>query len=355
MDFSLPVYDRTKTYQWNYDHAPSLGRDAIGNIEIAPVAGQWDFCGLPVDSPLGVPAGPLLNGQWCLYYAALGFDVLTYKTVRSCRRDCYPLPNLQPVRCGQLSGSDSRLEPTEPMEGSWAVSFGMPSTEPEIWRRDIERTREQLPVGKILSVSVVGTIQQDWTMTQLADDYAKCAAWAVESGADCIETNFSCPNVSTCDGQLYQDCEQSRLVVQAVRDAIGDVPLILKIGHVMTSEDARSLLRAISGHASALAMTNSIATTVGSTDSELLFQGEKRGICGAATREASIAQVRLFAEAVADTAINIKLIGVGGISEAAHVQGFLDAGAHACHLATAVMIDPMIGVNIRHQLSRGQS
>jgi dihydroorotate dehydrogenase len=355
MDFSLPCYDRTKTYQWNYDHAPTLGPRAIDEIEIAPVAGQWDFCGLQVDSPLGVSAGPLLNGQWCLYYAALGFDVLTYKTVRSSRRECYPLPNLQPVRCGQLSGSDGRLEPTEPMDGSWAVSFGMPSSEPETWRRDIERTREQLPAGKILSVSVVGTMQQDWTMAQLADDYAKCAAWAVESGADCIETNFSCPNVSTCDGQLYQDCDQSRRVVQTVRDAIGDVPLILKIGHVRTSEDARSLLHAISGHANALAMTNSIATTVGRNDNDLLFQGQKRGICGEATREASIEQVHLFADAVVDTGINIKLIGVGGISKAAHVRRFIEAGAHACHLATAVMTDPMAGVNIRYQLSRGRS
>ena len=51
--------------------------------------GQWQFCGLPVNSPLGVAAGPLLNGRWCLYYASLGFDVLTYKTVRSRRRECY--------------------------------------------------------------------------------------------------------------------------------------------------------------------------------------------------------------------------------------------------------------------------
>ena len=41
-------------------------------------------------------------------------------------------------------------------------------------------------------------------------DYAQCARWAVESGADCVEANFSCPNVATCDGQLYQDARQAR-------------------------------------------------------------------------------------------------------------------------------------------------
>ena len=44
-------------------------------LRSSPLPGDWDFCGLPVDSPLGVPAGPLLNGDWCLYYASLGFDV----------------------------------------------------------------------------------------------------------------------------------------------------------------------------------------------------------------------------------------------------------------------------------------
>jgi hypothetical protein len=46
---------------------------------VPDVPGHWTFCGLPVASPLGMPAGPLLNSRWILHYAALGFDVLTYK------------------------------------------------------------------------------------------------------------------------------------------------------------------------------------------------------------------------------------------------------------------------------------
>ena len=81
---ALPAYDPRQTYDWNYDHAPEAPLR-----EEAAVPGQWDFCGLPVGSPLGIAAGPLLNGKWILYYAALGFDVLTYKTVRSRARACY--------------------------------------------------------------------------------------------------------------------------------------------------------------------------------------------------------------------------------------------------------------------------
>ncbi|NNE01355.1 MAG: hypothetical protein HKN47_28915, partial [Pirellulaceae bacterium] len=132
----LPRYDVHRTYQWNYDHPPDVA--SAQSRDTPSVAGTWDFCSLPVDSPLGIAAGPLLNGQWCLYYAALGFDVLTYKTVRSRPRECYPLPNLQNVRCDRLTGQERHVQAATEWTGSWAVSFGMPSMDPEIWRRDVQ-------------------------------------------------------------------------------------------------------------------------------------------------------------------------------------------------------------------------
>ena len=113
-------YDRTQTYAWNYDHAP----DPV-EIDVPACPGEWTFCARRVNSPLGLPAGPLLNGRWILYYASLGFDVLTYKTVRSVERECYPLPNLQPVNTGQLRGGERDLPAIDDMRGSWAVAFGM--------------------------------------------------------------------------------------------------------------------------------------------------------------------------------------------------------------------------------------
>src|SRR5436309_15166635 len=101
---AFPRYDIRRTYDWNYDRAPEPAE-----VDVPQVHGEWTFCSLPVASPLGIPAGPLLNGRWLLYYASLGFDVLTYKTVRSVHRDCYALPNLQPVRCGQLHGAELEL------------------------------------------------------------------------------------------------------------------------------------------------------------------------------------------------------------------------------------------------------
>jgi len=346
MERALPGYDRLQTYDWNYEHAP----DPV-EMEVSPVPGAWDFCGLPVESPLGIPAGPLLNGKWCLYYASLGFDVLTYKTVRSRERSCYPLPNLQPVVTGQLSSGGIELPASDTLTGSWAVSYGMPSKAPDVWRQDLEATRSKLPPGKLLSVSVVATVQPGWTIEELAEDYARCARWAVDSGAHAVETNFSCPNVATCDGQLYQQPADARIVALRVREAVRNVPYIVKIGHVSTRAAAAALLSALQDCVDALAMTNSVATRV-RQGKHLLFEGQPRGICGQAILEASLSQVELFAELAHETKWTGQLIGVGGIGSTEHILRYLEAGADACQIATAAMTNPGIGLSMRKDLAR---
>ncbi|MGE4001411.1 MAG: dihydroorotate dehydrogenase [Planctomycetaceae bacterium] len=321
------------------------------DFEVPAMAGEWSFLGRKVGSPLGMPAGPLLNGKWILYYASLGFDVLTYKTVRSSYRECYPLPNLLPVRTGQLEGGERELEAAARMGGSWAVSFGMPSMQPDVWRRDIEWTRARLRSDQVLSVSVVGTAQPGWTIDELADDYALCARWAVESGADCIETNFSCPNVCSRDGQLYQEPTPAGIVAQRVREAIGTTPYILKIGHFTDRESASQLLKSVAPYVDGLAMTNSVAATVRDAAGNVLFDGQKRGICGDATRQASVTQVRMFAQIMEEWGRPLALIGVGGASTAEHVEEYLDAGAESVHIATAAMLDPLVGRRIRAALA----
>lgn len=343
----LPRYDDKKSYEWNYENAPSPVE-----LEAPTVPGKWRFVGLPVDSPLGMPAGPLLNGTWCLYYASLGFDVLTYKTVRSAERKCYPLPNLQPVECDQLPHGGQVLSASKIMRGSWAVSFGMPSKSPDIWRRDVEATRARLPKGKLLSVSVVGTMQDGWTIEDLARDYARCAQWAVESGADAIETNYSCPNVSTCDGQLYQQPSAAATVAACVRESIGKVPLIIKIGHEKSEANAFELIEAVAPYVSAVATTNGVAVQVADADGKLIFDGQRRGICGAAIREATVQQVQMLTKVIRAQGRRLEVIGVGGASSADDVRRYLSLGATAVHIATAAMSNPLLGLEMKQQLSK---
>ena len=98
-------------------------------------------------------------------------------------------------------------------------------------------------------------------------------------------------------------------------------------------------------------MTNSIAATVHDAAGSVYFEGQRRGICGDATRRASIDQVAMLARLATAQAKGVQIIGVGGASTAEHVAEYLRAGAHAVHLATAAMVDPGVALRIRAAMS----
>ena len=340
------LYDISKSYDWNYDHAPNRP----DRSEIRPIAGDWNFCGLASNSPLGVPAGPLLNSQWILYYASLGFDVLTYKTVRSAERKCYGLPNLLPVEGGPLVGEGGEINSSEGSFDTWAISFGMPSKDPAVWRKDVERARLGLGKGQVLVVSVVASPQPGWTIDEVAEDFATCAKWAAESGAQAVEPNLSCPNVCTQEGDLYLSPSASKIVTQAVRAAIGRLPLILKAGLFPSLSHAEQFVEAIAPTADAISSTNSITAKVRAANGELLFEGLKRGIGGAGIEKRCREEVGMLAGIIREKQLDLKLVAVGGVSTPEHVTDRLAAGAHHVQLATAAMLNPNIALEIRSKL-----
>lgn len=343
----LTKYDPEQTYEWNYYHGPTEPPE----VEVPAIPGRWRFCGMRVGSPLGIPAGPLLNSGWIAYYAALGFDVLTYKTVRTRFRACYERPNLLPVETPPLTGRERTVAAAQAMTDplSWAVSFGMPSTAPEQWRPDVTRARKHVPPSQVLVVSVVATPEDDWTLDQLADDYATAAGWAVEAGAQAVEANFSCPNVASRDAQLYVDPPAAAVVAERLRQAIGQTPLLLKIGLFDDPGLAEALVEAVAPHVDALSTVNCIAAQVVWPNGKLAFDGEARGIAGEAIRERSVQQVRELRGIIERLGAGLEVIGVGGIATAEHVRSYLAAGAEAVQLATAAMRDPLVALRIRKQ------
>src|SRR5947199_314124 len=88
-DPMAPTYDITQSYVFNYDRGPQFASPP------PPIADGpcKEFLGRKVRSRIGISAGLLLNSKWMIGYARRGFDILTYKTVRSAHRPCYPPPN----------------------------------------------------------------------------------------------------------------------------------------------------------------------------------------------------------------------------------------------------------------------
>jgi dihydroorotate dehydrogenase len=201
-------------------------------------------------------------------------------------------------------------------------------------------------------VSVVATPEPHWTPDDLAEDFVRCARWAVESGADAVEANFSCPNVASADAQLYQQAEMAGRVAARLRAAVGTKPLLIKIGHVTDEAQAAALAGALAAHVDALVMVNCISAQVDDGQQRPLFEGQRRGIAGEAIREPALEQIALFARVIRERGLKLRLVGVGGLATAAHVRAHVDAGCHAVQLATAAMLDPGVGLAIRATLAR---
>jgi len=80
---------------------------------------------------------------------------------------------------------------------------------------------------------------------------------------------------------------------------------------------------------------------------ELLFEGRCRGIAGNAIRETALEQLSLFDGLIRKFGLDVKLVGVGGLGKAADVRACLDRGCGAVQFATAAMLNPGLGLDIR--------
>jgi dihydroorotate dehydrogenase (NAD+) catalytic subunit len=111
-----------------------------------------------VPSPLGIAAGPLLNGRWVLHYAALGLDILTTRSV-------------QRAETGALSEPVRGLRACETVQESWTILFGMPSKAPDVWPADVAWMRVRLPRG-----SIAHPILLTWLVSMPHENRMECAA-----------------------------------------------------------------------------------------------------------------------------------------------------------------------------------
>ena len=247
--------------------------------------------------PLGTSAGPLLNGRWILYYAALGFDILTYKTVRSRHRACYPMPNLQPGcrRSPRLRRSVACLR-----RRAWQLG-GLIRNAVQIAGRLACRRRSHAPRSAPQARSSpcpwsqrpnrIGRLTTSPTISRGAQNGPLRAAL--------IASRPTSPARMSPARTANFITRRTRLVRWlCARQAVGSMPLLIKIGHVTDETSATGLAKALAPHADALVMTNCIAATVLDEHQKPLFDGQRRGIAGEAIGQAVVDQVRLFARVI---------------------------------------------------------
>lgn len=343
----LPIYDIERTYAENVAHGPFFD-GAMPERTWLP-QDQWiDFMGHKVASPLGVPAGPLLASRWIALAGALGFDILTYKTIRSHAYPGHPLPNVIFVEKDPNNPqiAKQRLHPPEDSNKiNITNSFGMPSMPPEFLLQDIRHAKKSLKKGQILIVSVTGTPDKH---NEITDDFIKTALIAKAAGADVIEANFSCPNVGSKDGSLFCDPETSFKIASKLSKAIFPIPLMIKVGKYPQREIMQKALTAFArANVRGICGINTIPAQVLKADGTPALgpSRETSGICGDMIRIPALEFLRDAHDIIHQERLSLELAGCGGIMLPEHFDDFLKTGAKVAMTATGMMWNPYLAKN----------
>ncbi len=351
-----PFYDPEKSYEENFKDGP-FGVFQDGEVFKDKGEPKYDFLGQKVSSPFGIPAGPLINGNFVKAALDKGFDIVTYKTVRSGAYPCHPWPNVLSVKVdgdltlekaeGKLIADTNYHEPL-----SITNSFGVPSREAEFWLKDLAETVKHARPGQIVVGSFQGTKKTGQSVEDYINDYRVVAKMLLETGVKLMEVNLSCPNEGT-NNLLCFDIERSVKVARAIKEVIGDIPLIIKIAYFKDFNALENLVKEIGQIVEGISAINTISAEIVDADGNQALPGEGRfrsGVCGHAIKWAGLDMVKKLKTLREKLDYSYVIIGVGGITVAEDYKEYIEAGADACMSATGAMWNPYLAQEIKSLL-----
>jgi dihydroorotate dehydrogenase (NAD+) catalytic subunit len=189
--------------------------------------------------------------------------------------------------------------------------------------------RDKLPAALTYGTNLIASIAGE-----TAEDFAACARTLETAPVAALELNISCPNVKSGGMAFGIDPEASAAVVAAVKAASGK-PIIAKLTPNVT--DIVTVARACeAAGADAISLTNTFAAMVIDVERQCpLLAANTGGLSGPAIRPAAVYRVFYVARAV-----QVPVVGLGGIWNASDALEFILAGASAVAVGTALYADP---------------
>lgn len=173
------------------------------------------------------------------------------------------------------------------------------------------------------------------------EDYAECAARIdALDHIPGIELNISCPNVKDGGMAFGVTCEGAASVVRAVRQRYHKT-LIVKLSPNVT--DIASIAKAVEAEgADSVSLINTLmGMSIDIERRKSRLSIGTGGLSGPCVKPVALRMVWQVARAV-----NIPVVGLGGIMNAADAIEFLMAGATAIEIGTANFIDPTTTIRV---------
>jgi dihydroorotate dehydrogenase (NAD+) catalytic subunit len=343
-----PFYDPEKSYEDNFEDGP-FGSFADGQVFEHDGKPQTVFLGQEVFLPFGISAGPLINGRFVKAAFDKGFDLAVYKTVRTHEHPCAPWPNILAVKV------DGDLKPEIAKKGlvadqnyyqplAIANSFGVPSADPDFWQEDMADAVHYAKQGQVVIGSFQGTTNADGNIDAYIEDFATAARLVREAGAKILEANLSCPNQGTAYPLCF-DLKRTQKVIEAIKDEIGDTPLIIKIAYFNEQNELVNLATTLNPLIQGIAAINRMPSKVIFAKGTPGFAGTRgmmSGICGAPIKWAGLEMTERLKRLRDRTGSDYTIIGVGGVTTPDDYNQYRAFGADAIMSATGAMWNPLL-------------
>ena len=173
------------------------------------------------------------------------------------------------------------------------------------------------------------------------DDYAELAgALDRVAGVSALEVNISCPNIKAGGAEFGADPESAARVTAAVRGATS-LPLLVKLTP-NTGDIAGVAVAVAEAGADAISLINTIKGMAIDIDKRQPLLGSATGgLSGPAIKPVALYMVYEVAGAV-----DLPLVGCGGITTAGDALEFIMAGASAIQVGTASFVNPSAPLDI---------
>ncbi len=165
-----------------------------------------------------------------------------------------------------------------------------------------------------------------------------------ETDVDLLEINISCPNVKEGGIGFGTSCDMASKVTKEVK-RISKKPIIIKLSPNVT--DIATIAQSVEAEgADAVSLINTlVGMKIDVHRKRTVIANKMGGFSGPAIKPVAVRMVYQVRRAV-----NIPIIGLGGIMTGEDVVEFLMAGADAISVGTAAFANPTAPVDIKNEL-----
>lgn len=276
-----------------------------------------NICGVEFNNPLIAASGTFGFGrEYSEFYPLETMGGISCKGITLKKRDGNPPPRIAETEGGILN----------------AVGLQNPGVDHFI-EKDLPWLKQQ---NTVVIANIAGNTPEE---------YCLMAEKLSDSDVDFIEMNISCPNVKSGGVQFGTSCESVGAITDAVRKHCTK-PLIVKLSPNVT--DIASIAKSAEYYgADAVSMINTLTgMRIDINTGRPIIHNNTGGLSGPAVLPVAIRMVWQVANA-----INIPIIGMGGIAKWEDAVEMLMAGATALQIGTVLFNDPYAPIKINKGLN----